>query len=81
MSENVQNVTSLPVPLKSRLKKLLPSKKAIALYGAGAATTAAVVAVFVKTHQDTQDAIVSDLAEDISENTDYVIDVTTPAES
>lgn len=65
-------------PLKDRLKKALPSKKTLAAFGAGAATTAAAVVYYVKSHQETQDAIVSDLAETVTENTDYVIDVTTP---
>lgn len=78
MSDNVQNVTSLPVPLKDRLKKALPSKKTLAAYGAGVATATAAVVYYVKSHKETQDALVSDLAETVTENTDYVIDVTTP---
>lgn len=78
MSNNAQNVTTITVPLKDRLKKALPSKKTLAAFGAGAATTAAAVVYYVKSHQETQDAIVSDLAETVTENTDYVIDVTTP---
>ena len=78
MSDNVQNVTSLPVPLKDRLKKLLPSKKTLAVFGEGAATTAAACVYYVRSHPETQDALVTDLAETVTENTDYVIDVTTP---
>ena len=78
MSDNVQNVTSIPVPLKDRLKKLLPSKKTLAVFTAGAATTAAAAVYYVKSHQEVQDALVTDLAETVTVNTDYVIDVSTP---
>ena len=78
MSDNVQNVTSMPVPVKDRLKRLLPSKKNLAMFGAGAATTAAAVVAYVKLNKDVQDAVVTDLADTISENTTYEIDVTTP---
>ena len=33
---------------------------------------------YVKSHQEVQDALVTDLAETVTENTDYVSDVTTP---
>ena len=78
MSDNVQNVTSIPVPVKDRLKRLLPSKKILAAFTAGAATTAAAAVYYVKSNQEVQDAVVSDLADTVTENTDYVIDVTTP---
>jgi hypothetical protein len=78
MSDNAQNVTSMPVPVKDRLKRLLPSKKTLAVFTAGAATTAAAAVYYVKSHQEVQDALVSDLADTVTENTDYVIDVTTP---